>query len=157
MSEPAPIGRHAGFGIDYLQNRLDREFPLVRHIGVEVERADDRGVVLRAPLALNSNHKGTAFGGSLFSLAVLAGWAWTTRYLAVRGIDADAVIQESTVRYLAPATGELRAVLHAPEALEKFRRMLERAGRGRMRLQVDVFDGKTLVTQFDGWYAALIR
>jgi hypothetical protein len=35
--------------------------------------------------------------------------------------------------------------------------MLERAGRGRIRLQVGVFDGKTLATRFDGLYVALIR
>jgi thioesterase domain-containing protein len=157
MSALMPISRHASFGIDYLQDRLDREFPLVPHIGVEVQSADDRGVVLRAPFAPNINDNGTAFGGSLFSLAVLAGWAWATRYLAVREIAADAVIQESTIRYLAPVTGELRAVLDAPQApaVDKFRRMLERAGRGRIRLQVGVFDGKTLATQFDGSYAAL--
>jgi thioesterase domain-containing protein len=157
MSEPATIGRELGFGIDYLQDRLDREFPLVRHIGVKVQSADDRGVVLRAPFAPNINDNGTAFGGSLFSVAVLAGWAWATRYLAAREIGADAVIQESTIRYLAPVTGELRAVLVAPEAsaVDKFRRMLERAGRGRIRLQVAVFDGRTLATQFDGSYAAL--
>ena len=28
----------------------------------------------------NANHKGTAFGGSLFCVAVLTGWAWATRY-----------------------------------------------------------------------------
>ncbi len=45
--------------------------------GIIVEAADDdEPVVLRAPLAPNANHKGTAFGGSLYSLAVLTGWAW---------------------------------------------------------------------------------
>jgi thioesterase domain-containing protein len=147
------------FGSDYLQNRIVGEFPLAKHIGIIVESADDAAVVLRAPLAPNANYKGTAFGGSLFSLAVLAGWAWATRHLAARQIDADVVIQESTVRYVAPASGELRAVLEAPAAAtaQKFRRMLERAGRGRIRLQVGVFDGKTLATRFDGLYVALIR
>jgi thioesterase domain-containing protein len=146
MSQSKLLPREADYGIDYLQHRLDREFPLARHIGVRADSADDRCVVLRAPFAPNANYKGTAFGGSLFSLAVLAGWAWATRHLAARQIDADVVIQESTV-------------LKAPAAAtaQKFRRMLERAGRGRIRLQVGVFDGKTLATRFDGLYVALIR
>jgi thioesterase domain-containing protein len=159
MSEPGPKQGDADYGIDYLQRRLDRDFPLARHIGVRAETADDRGVVLRAPFAPNANYKGTAFGGSLFSLAVLAGWAWATRYLAVRQVDADVLIQESTIRYLAPARGELRAALEVPAAAaaQRFRSTLERAGRGRIRLQVGVFDGKTLATQFDGLYVALMR
>ena len=48
--------------------RIVGEFPLARHIGIVVESADDAAVVLRAPLAPNANYKGTAFGGSLYSL-----------------------------------------------------------------------------------------
>ena len=159
MSRPKLVLQETDFGIEYLQRRLDHEFPLARHIAVRAECADDGRLVLRAPFAPNANYKGTAFGGSLFSLAVLAGWAWATRHLAVHRIDADVVIQESTVRYLAPVNGELRAVLEAPApaSAQRFCRMLERAGRGRIRLQVGVFDGKTLATRFDGLYVALIR
>ena len=102
------------FGRDYLQNRIVGEFMLARHIGIIVESADDNAVVLRAPLALNANYKGTAFGGSLYSVAVLTGWAWVTRYLAAQDLAADAVIQESNVRFLAPVLGELRASAAAP-------------------------------------------
>ncbi len=90
-----------GFGRDYLQERITGEFALAKHIGVVVESVDDRGIVLRAPLAPNANYKGTAFGGSLYSVAVLTGWAWVTYYLATRNLAADAVIQESTMRFLA--------------------------------------------------------
>jgi hypothetical protein len=67
------------FGVGYLQDRIDREFPLARHIGVSVDCAHDGALVLRAPFAPNANYKGTAFGGSLFCVAVLTGWAWATR------------------------------------------------------------------------------
>jgi thioesterase domain-containing protein len=145
-------------GVEYLQQRIRDEFPLASHIGIEVEYAADDGLVLSAPFAPNANHNGTAFGGSQFCIGVLTGWAWATRYLAVRQVAADAVIQESTIRYLAPARGSLRAVLQPPtaEAIEKFRRMLGRGGRGRVRLKVDLHDGATLVTQFHGVFAVSI-
>ena len=147
------------YGVEYLQRRIQDEFPLARHIGVEVELATDERLVLSAPFAPNANHNGTAFGGSQFCVAVLAGWAWATRYLAARQVAADAVIQESSIRYLAPACGALRAILQPPlpETVEKFRRMLRRAGRGRIRLNVDVYDGARLVTQFRGVFAVSIR
>jgi thioesterase domain-containing protein len=147
------------FGRDYLQGRIAGEFILARHIGVVVESADDSAVVMRAPLAPNANYKGTAFGGSLYSLAVLAGWAWVTRYLAARGLSADTVIQESRVRFLAPVRGELRASAAAPPEAEinKFRKMLQRAGRGRIRLSVEIVCGQTLATLFEGVFAAALR
>jgi len=147
------------FGALYLQHRIDREITLAKPMGVIVESADDAGVVLRAPLAPNSNHKGTAFGGSLFALAVLAGWAWASRYLATQELAADAVIQESSMRFLAPVHGELCASVASPAAAEidKFRRMLARAGRGRIRLRVDLYHGRILAAVFDGLFAAATR
>ena len=149
----------ANFGCEYLQDLIGREFLLARHIGVVVESADDAAVVLRAPLAPNANHQGTAFGGSLFSLAVLTGWAWLTRYLAARDLAADAVIQESNTRFLIPVEGELRARAESPSAaqLARFLKMLHRAGRGRINLCVHITYRETLATLFEGVFVAAMR
>jgi thioesterase domain-containing protein len=147
------------FGKDYLQRRIAADFPLARHLGIVVDSADDGGLVLSAPLAANANDKGTAFGGSLFSVAVLTGWAWVARHLAATEVNADAVIQESTMRYLLPVQGPLRASLVAPAAaqVEKFARMLQRAGRGRIHLEVHIRHEGKLATVFEGLYAAAVR
>ena len=149
----------SAFGADYLQERIDREIMLARPMGVIVESADELSLVLRAPLAPNANHKGTAFGGSLYSLAVLTGWAWLTRFLATRNLDAEAVIQESSMRFLKPVHGEMRACLEIPAAadIDKFQKMLMRADRGRIRLQVKMHEGSALATIFDGLFAAAMR
>jgi len=159
MSSATALVDDVSFGVEYLRRRIHDEFPLARHIGIEVELAADDRLVLTAPFEPNANHNGSAFGGSQFCIAVLAGWAWVTRYLAARQVAADAVIQESTIRYLAPAYGPLRAILQPPqpESVEKFRRMLRRAGRGRIRLNVEVRGGAQPVTQFHGVFAVSIR
>jgi len=147
------------FGADYLQQLIDREIMLAKPMGIIVESADETAVVLRAPLAPNANHKGTAFGGSLYSIAVLTGWAWITRFLATRKLDAEAVIQESSMRFLAPVHGEMRSSIEIPgdAEIDKFQKMLLRAARGRIRLQVNVHTGATLATVFDGLFAAAMR
>jgi thioesterase domain-containing protein len=147
------------FGIEYLQRRILAEFPLARHMDITVDSVDDTGIVLHAPLAANANYKGTAFGGSLFSVAVLTGWAWATRYLAAHDCSADAVIQESTMRYLSPVTGTLCASLVTPPVaqIEKFTKMLQRAGRGRLLLEVRIHQGQRVAAVFEGAFAAAIR
>jgi thioesterase domain-containing protein len=151
MSAATALMDDAPYGVQYLRRRIHDEFPLARHSGIELE--------LSAPFEPNANHNGSAFGGSQFCIAVLTGWAWATRYLAARQVAADAVIQESNIRYLAPAYGPLHAILQPPlpEAVDKFRRMLRRAGRGRIRLNVEVQGGAKLVTQFHGVFAVSIR
>jgi len=147
------------FGVEYLQAMIDREIMLAKPMGIIVESADEDAMILRAPLAPNANHKGTAFGGSLYSIAVLTGWAWMTRFLATRKLDAEAVIQQSNIRFLAPVHGEMRASIELPADAEvdEFRKMLERARRGRIRLHVNVHAGATLASVFDGSFAAAMR
>jgi thioesterase domain-containing protein len=149
----------ADFGRDYLRRRIVGEFALARHIGVEVERADHSSVVLSAPLAPNANDKGTAFGGSLYSLSVLTGWAWVARHLAALDLPADTVIQESSMRFLVPVRGAFLASAAAPGAahIDKFQKMLHRAGRGRIRLTVEIREGGRLATLFEGVFAAVSR
>ena len=149
----------ANFGREYLQNRITTEFALARHIGILVDWVDDSGVTVRAPLAHNANYKGTAFGGSLYSVAVLAGWAWVTRYLAAEQVSADTVIQESHMRFLVPVQGELHAHAAPPAAVhvDKFRKMLLRAGRGRISVRVEIHTEDELAALFLGEFAAAIR
>jgi thioesterase domain-containing protein len=84
---------------------------------------------------------------------------WVARYLDAAGRTADAVIHESSMQYFAPVRGTLRASLCPPAAplVEKFEKMLQRAGRGRIRLQVDIHQGSVLAAHFDGVYAAAVR
>src|ERR1700753_1412136 len=106
------------FGVDYLQAQLDGEITLAKHIGVVVDTANDDTVVLRAPLEPNGNHKGSAFGGSLYSISVLGGWWRLTPFRGGNGLEGDAVIQESPTQYLPPVLGELRASLLTPDAAD---------------------------------------
>jgi thioesterase domain-containing protein len=57
-----------------LQKILYSEIPLTKAIGIEVCEFTGLSLTLKAPLEKNINHKCTAFGGSLYSVAVLSGW-----------------------------------------------------------------------------------
>lgn len=157
MLDPNPPAPPCGAA--WLERKLRSEIPLAGHLGIAVLDADDATLRLCAPLGPNRNHQGSAFGGSLFSLAVLTGWAWTTRFLERSGIDADAVVQDSSIHYLAPARGTLESTLELPpaDAVERFRRMLERAGRGRIRLAVQIRVGRLEVARFEGSFVATRR
>jgi thioesterase domain-containing protein len=60
--------------IPALELFLHEMIPLAKAMGVGVEVSDDRSLVLRAPKEQNRNSLNTAFGGSLVSLATLAGY-----------------------------------------------------------------------------------
>jgi thioesterase domain-containing protein len=140
-----------------LEKRIHTDIPLTRHIGLRVLKYDRQSLVLSAPLAANANHKGTAFGGSLFSLAVLAGWGLLTLKLAEHGVDGELVIQESRVSYLLPVTGELvaHAVLPPERDLQRFLATVDRYRKGRIRLHVTIEQGGREAVRFEGTFALM--
>ncbi len=138
-----------------LETRILEDIVLARHIGVRVLACEAGSVVLGAPLAANANHHGTAFGGSLYALAVLAGWSVLTVELEARGVEAELVVQDGRIDYLVPVTSDFaaRAALPAPAALERCLRALARYGRARIEVAVAVEADGAEAVRLTGTYA----
>jgi len=60
-----------------INDYLNRHVPLFQAMQARLERYNDGGLSIKAPLAPNINDKGIAFGGSLAAIASLTGWALT--------------------------------------------------------------------------------
>lgn len=110
--------------------------PLTRTMQIALRDYDGDSLTLAAPLAPNVNDKGCAFGGSLASVATLAGWGLIALKLESLGLDCDVYVQDSTIRYLAPVWGELvaTATLAEAESWDAFLASLTARGRGRLRV-----------------------
>jgi thioesterase domain-containing protein len=139
-----------------LERTLHEEIPLTRTMGVTVARCDARGLVLGAALAPNLNHKQTAFGGSLNSLATLACWGLIQLLVRDRGQAATVVIQESSVQFLKPVMQDFEATCPLPPGpvIERFLHMLERKGRARLELEASVHSGDEVALRFRGQFVA---
>lgn len=79
--------------ITEIEGHFHRLIPITQAMGVRVESYDGQQLILRAPIALNHNHLGTAFGGSLNTLATLAGYGFL--WLEVGDPGCHVVIRES--------------------------------------------------------------
>jgi thioesterase domain-containing protein len=138
-----------------LQKRILEDIVLAPHIGVRVVERDAHGLVLSAPLEANSNHHGTAFGGSLYSLAALAGWGLLTLELEARGIEAELVIQDSRIDFVSPVDADFTARARTPDSalLDRCVRTLERYGRSRIAISVVIECRGSEAVRFSGTYA----
>ena len=137
-----------------LQAYLHRHIPLSADMQVRVVSADET-VELAAPLTPNINHRSTVFGGSLSALALLAGWSLVHLRLADR--PCRLVIQENTIAYLRPARGDFTARCLPPDeaAWSRFLTTLDRRGRARITLVVEITSDGETVARFEGRYVAL--
>lgn len=137
-----------------LQNVLHIEIPITRRIGIQVEHCDSDCIILTAPLDPNINHKCTAFGGSLYSVAVLAGWSLIYYNLKHHHLDGHIVIQHSDIDYIRPVEDQIRAEcrLQKSDSFLRFLKTYQRKGRARISLQVNVISNNAAAVVLNGQY-----
>lgn len=140
-----------------LQVALAREIPLSRAMGIKVASWDGRTVRLAAPIAPNVNHKATVFGGSLSAAATLAGWSALWLLLDANGLMEQVVIQDASIAYRHPVTGDFTVECTLPDArvIERFLATLRERGRARLELEARVASADRDLVTFRGRYVAM--
>lgn len=148
MTHPANPLREAE---DYFHAQI----PLTKTMGVRVMTAGPGGFAVEAPVALNSNHLQTAFGGSINAVATLAGYGLL--WLALREENAHVVIRESSIRFFFPVRETISALCSPPrpEVMGEFIETLRAKGKAGMDLCVQVQESGKLAAEWKGTFIAL--
>lgn len=123
------------------QKRINDTIPLTRALAVTVEHYDGERLVVSAPLEPNHNHQGTGFGGSLYSVAVVAAWGSVELKLADFGLTGNVVVQGGEMNYLGPVAEDFVAMAELPGAadLARLKKSLDRHGKGRLTVKAGVY------------------
>ncbi len=140
-----------------LQAYLRTRIPLAAAMQIEVLAADAEAVRIGVPLAPNTNQHGTAFGGSVATLAMLTAWSLLHVRLQAAGIPNQLVIQRGCVEYERPIAGAFsaRSSLRAAADWPPFVNGLRRRGKARIAVRVALeYEGAT-AARFDGEFVAL--
>ncbi len=123
-------------------------------MGVRVVAHDENGFVIEAPVALNSNHLRTAFGGSINAVATLA--AYGLLWLELREQPVHVVVAESSIRFLRPVRETIRAISGRPKDDEwkAFLDRLAEQGKARITLRVNILEKGETAAEFEGTFVA---
>lgn len=121
---------------------VERAVPFNRALGIRVVRVapDSSEVVLRLPpRRRNLNVAGTVHGGAILAFAeTVHGVAVLSQFSAARH---RMVTRQATIRYVAPARGELRVSFSLTAAVrQQIATELSSAGRSELTLQSSVLD-----------------
>jgi len=139
---------------EYLYNHI----PVTRHLGVSVTCYDGQSINLAAPLAPNINHQNTAFGGSLVTVAILAGWTLLHLNLTTKKISCRLVIQKSAMFFSKPVLSDFNARCALPEKeWSRFLTMLHTKGIARITLKTDIYDGPVVSGKHTGIFVAILN
>jgi len=123
-------------------------------MGLRVVRNDETGFTVEAPVALNSNHLRTAFGGSINAVATLAAYGFV--WLELNEAAAHVVVAESSIRFLRPVRETIRATCARPDAesLAEFRRRFSEKQKAAITLHVSVTEAGEIAAEFEGRFVA---
>jgi len=137
-----------------LEAKLHLEIPLSQFMQVKVVQVNKEFVELECDLSLNHNHLGTAFGGSLSCLMILAAYCNVFHLIQETG---HVVLQSNSTQFLFPVQEKLRAICKTPEQskVADFLKTLDKKSKARLTLESHIIleDGKTacsMVSNFIG-------
>ena len=139
-----------------LTQKIRAAIPLSEAMQFSIDELSLDGIRVSAPLQPNINIHGTGFAGSIYSLAVLTGWALCTHIIDRLGLDAELVVGRAEIAYRAPVTGDLECRCEAGAAqrddfLAEFRR------RGKGRLALDIAVGEQPQASLQATFVAVAR
>lgn len=124
------------------QRFLRASIPLAAATGMQLTGYDGRKMTISAPLQHNTNHHGTAFGGSLYVVALAAAWGLVHLLATDAGFAPATYVRHAEADYRLPVTTDLRACarLDASNAKQQFLQGLEQQGRGRINVLATIGD-----------------
>lgn len=136
--------------IQTLQNKIT----LFRHLGITVKEMTGDRVHFHVDLQKNLNHKGTAFGGSLYATAVLAAYGLVLAGLKEKNITTEnIVIAKGAIEYLRPVQTNFEIICEFsdPSVKDQFYSDLIANKRVRGAVKSQIFaDGGSLKAEFEG-------
>lgn len=124
-----------------LTQKIRNAIPLSEAMQFSIEELELDAIRVTAPLQPNINIHGTGFAGSIYSLAVLTGWALCTHIIDEFKLDAELVVGRAEIAYRAPVTGDLDCRCGTDTAQrDTFLAEFRDRGKGRLVLDIDVGD-----------------
>ncbi|UUO23302.1 GNAT family N-acetyltransferase [Colwellia sp. M166] len=157
------MSKHLGYSSEHLieksqvlQTLWHQTIPLSQAMNINICYFDQQKLVTNCEPAFNKNLHHTMFAGSIYTLATLTGWAWVYFALQTYQQQADIVLAEGSIRYLAPLAG----VAHAQtcQALVTGNGDALSLGKNaRFTIEVQVCCGDKTVALFTGAYVAVLK
>src|SRR4051812_3734504 len=133
---------------------LHEQIPITRAMGLRVVANDEAGFTVEAPVALNSNHLRTAFGGSINAVATLAAYGFL--WIEINDAAGHVVVAQSSIRFLRPVRETIRATCARPDAnsLATFRSQFGEKRKAGITLRVNVTEANETAAEFEGRFVA---
>jgi len=141
--------------ITTLQNKLHTEIPLTKFMQLHIKEYNEKELITTAPLDININDKGTAFGGSLSTITIISSWSLCWLISQELGFDSkNIVVIKNENSYISPVTKDIICYTTKPnkEQIQILKEKLEKKGSASITIHSKIIEDGNLCVEFDGVY-----
>lgn len=138
-----------------LQEKLHNEIPMTKLMGLKINEYNSKELITSAPLEINVNDKGTAFGGSLNSIVTISGWSMCQLIAYELGYEKSAImIYKNSSEFKAPVHSRIMCHVQKPsqEKIEMLKTKLQNKNSGSITVQAQIIEKGKVCVQFEGIY-----
>ncbi len=118
-----------------LEQLLHKEIPISQAMGIEVEHLEKNTISIKAPFEKNKNIHNTAFAGSIYTTATLAGWSLLTNLLRENNLTGSVVLAKAEIRYLRPINSDIVANATLNNLTEIERLVSDQSSHPRLKIE----------------------
>ena len=140
-----------------LTDLLHKDIPITKQMESSIIHIDEHTCIAEVELEPNLNHKGTAFGGSIYSCCALASYGLFLNGLRLHGSTTkDIVIAEGEIKYLKPVNDdfEVKATWHSDHDKKKFFEHLKSKHKARTHVIAKIICQGDVCAEFKGLFVA---
>lgn len=141
--------------IEKLQSKLHTEIPLTKLMQLKIKEYNEKQLITTAPLEININDKGTAFGGSLSTITIISSWSICWLLSQELGFDCkNIVVIKNENSYLKPVTKDIVCQTRKPtqDEIQIVKTKLETKGSASIKISSKIIENDQTCVEFDGIY-----
>lgn len=141
--------------INELQNKLHLQIPMTKLMNLKIEDYNDKELITTAPLDININDKGTAFGGSLATMTIISSWSICWLISKELGFDSNnIVVIKNENSYKKPVTKDIICHTTKPtiEQLNILKEKLEKKKSASIKIYSKIIEDGEICVEFEGYY-----
>ena len=145
--------------LNKLQNKLYNEIPLTKLMEIKIQDYNESELITTAPLSININDKGTAFGGSLSTITIISAWSLCWLISKELGFDSNnIVIIKNETSFRRPVTKDIVCITKKPskEEIEIVKQKLQIKKSASLKIQSQIIEDGEICVDFEGYYVIKI-
>ena len=141
--------------LEELQKKLHNEIPLTKLMNITIKEYNEKELITTAPLNININDKGTAFGGSLSTMTIISSWSLCWLISKELGFNSkNIVVIKNENSYKKPVTKDIVCYTQKPSQQEiaTLKEKLQTKKSASIKINSIIIENNETCVEFQGYY-----